>query len=286
MRISRPHVFPSCAILWFALVQTSPAATFVVTQSNFIFTPSTMSIAQGDSVTWTNSAGTVTHSSASGTAPASPNGLWNGTNQPGATYTVNFTGFAAGTYPYFCTFHGGPPFNMVGSITITNAALAAPSVSITNPADGARFAAPANVVLTASATQAGGAITNVQFFSGGSPLGAVANPPYSVAVNNAAAGNYAFTAVAMNNLGGMATSSVVNVFVETNAVLSNPMFTNGLFLLTVNGIAGQTYATETSSNLVNWSAISTNLAPSNSFPVVDPSATNAAPRFYRSRQNL
>jgi len=286
MKNSKPLVFLSCVALWLALSQPSSAATFIVTQTSFVFTPSTMSIAQGDSVTWTNKDPLVTHSSASGTAPASPNGLWNGTNHPGGTYIVDFTGFAAGNYPYFCTFHGGPPFNMVGSITVTNATLAAPSVSITSPPDDTRLAAPANIALTATATQVGGTITNVQFFSGTGLLGSVSSSPYNFTVNAAVASNYAFTAVAMNNLGAAATSAVVNVFVETNAILTNPLLTNGQFQLTVNGISGQTYATESSSNLVNWSAISTNLAPSNSFNVVDPSATNATLRFYRARQDL
>lgn len=286
MKNSKPLVFLSCAALWLALSEPSSAATFIVTQTSFVFTPSSLSIAQGDSVTWSNKDAMVTHSSASGTPPASPNGLWNGTNHPGATYTVNFTGFAPGNYPYFCTFHGGPPFNMVGSLTVTNATLAPPSVSITSPPDGARFAAPATIALTSTATQVGGTITNVQFFSGVGLLGSVSSSPYNFAVNNAPGGNYAFTAVAMNNQGAATTSAVVNVFVETNAILTSPLFTNGQFQLTVNGIAGQTYATESSSNLVNWSAISTNLAPSNSFNVVDPSATNPTVRFYRARQDL
>jgi plastocyanin len=278
-------VFLSGVIFWITFVQSLTAATFIVTQTSFVFSPSSLTIGQGDFVKWSNKDMTVTHSSASG-VPTTPNGLWNGTNAPGQTYTVDFTGFAAATYPYFCTFHGGPPFNMVGSLTITNVSLAAPSVSITNPADGARFAAPANITLMASATQAGGTITNVQFFSGAGSLGNVSSAPYNFAVNNAGAGNYAFTAVAMNNVGAAATSAVVNVFVETNAVLSNPLFTSGQFQLTVNGIAGQTYATESSSNLVNWSSISTNVAPSDSFNVVDPSVTGAPIRFYRTRQDL
>ncbi|MGD0615399.1 MAG: Ig-like domain-containing protein [Verrucomicrobiota bacterium] len=286
MKNTKSLAFLGFVALFCAAAQPLSAANFIVTQTSFVFTPSSMNIAQGDSVTWTNKDPLVTHSSASGTPPASPNGLWNGTNHPGGTYTVDFTGFAPGNYPYYCTFHGGPPLNMVGSITVTNATLAPPSVSITNPTDGTRFAAPANIALTASATQVGGTITNVQFFSGASLSGSVSSSPYNFAVNNASAGNYAFTAVAMNNLGAAATSAVVNVFVETNAILSSPLFVNGQFQLTVNGIAGQTYATESSSNLVNWSAISTNLAPSNSFNVVDPSPTNAALRFYRARQDL
>jgi hypothetical protein len=127
----------------------------------------------------------------------------------------------------------------------------------------------------------------VQFFSGTSSLGSVANPPYNFPVNNASAGNYSFKAVAMNNQGGAATSAVVNVFVLTNAVLSAPTrLVNGQFQFTVNGIAGQTYATETSTNLVNWSAIATNVAPANTFSVTDATSPNILLRFYRARQDF
>jgi len=39
-----------------------------------------------------------------------------------------------------------------------------PSVSITNPAGGAVFAAPANVTISADASVSGGTVTNVSFF--------------------------------------------------------------------------------------------------------------------------
>jgi len=286
MKNLKPCVFLCGAVLGLSFALTARAATFVVTESNFAFSPSTLTIGQGDSVKWTNSNGSVTHSSASGTAPSSPNGLWNFTNSPATSHTVSFAGFAAGTYPYFCTFHGGPPFNMVGSLVITNTTVAPPSVTITNPADGTRFAAPANIRLMASATQSGGTITNVQFRSGAAVLGSAGAAPFEFTFNSAPAGNYAFTAVAMNDQGASATSAVVNVFVETNAVLSNPAIAGGHFQLTINGVAGQTYATESSSNLTDWLPVGTNVAPSGSFQVTDPSPTNGPIRFYRARQNL
>jgi hypothetical protein len=79
---------------------------------------------------------------------------------------------------------------------------------------------------------------------------------------------------------------VVNVFVLTNAILASPnVLPNGQFWMTVQGIAGQTYATETSTNLANWLAISTNVAPANAFNVTDTTSTNILQRFYRTRQN-
>jgi plastocyanin len=263
------------------------AATITVQISNFAFTPASISIAAGDTVIWTNTASLTSHTSTSGTVVGGvgmPNGLWSsGTVVHNATFPFTFNGFAANTYPYFCSIH---PTLMVGSVTVTNALMAPPSVSITSPANSSKFLAPADIILTANATQSGGTVTNVQFLSGATALGNDTSSPYSLAVNAVAAGNYSFSAVARNNQGTAATSAVVNVFVLTNAIVSNPTLINGQLQLTINGIAGQTYATELSSNLLNWSAFATNLAPANSFNVTDPSTTNASLRFYRARQNL
>ena len=60
---------------------------------------------------------------------------------------------------------------------------------------------------------------------------------------------------------------------------------NGQFRFTIQGIAGQTYATEASSNLLNWSAFGTNVAPADSFGITDLTSTNILQRFYRARQD-
>jgi hypothetical protein len=58
------------------------------------------------------------------------------------------------------------------------------------------------------------------------------------------------------------------------------VFTNLQFQFTIHGVAGLTYVTESSSNLGDWVAISTNTAPASVFDVIDPFATNEA-GFYR-----
>jgi hypothetical protein len=173
---------------------------------------------------------------------------------------------------------------MTGAVVVASSTLPPPSVSITNPASGGKFLAPADITLMANATQSGGSVTNVRFFSGASVLGNVASAPYNFTVSGAPAGNYNFTAVAANNQGTTATSAVVNVFVLTNAILSNPVLSGGQFQLTVNGIAGQTYIIQTSPDLINWSDLVTNVAPSASFNVIDTAPGPGAVRFYRERQ--
>ena len=130
-------------------------------------------------------------------------------------------------------------------------------------------------------------VTNVQFFSGATSLGNVTTAPFNFTANNLAAGNYSFTAKAFDNLGATTNSAAVNIFVQTNATItSSALLTGGSFQFTLNSIAGQTDAIETSPNLLNWSALFTNVAPANVFNVTDVTSTNVLRRFYRTRQDL
>ena len=50
------------------------------------------------------------------------------------------------------------------------------------------------------------------------------------------------------------------------------------------GASGNTYMLEASTNLLNWTPISTNMAETNLFNLLDPNASNFQNRFYRVRQ--
>jgi len=254
----------------------------------YYYAPSDLSVPQGDTITWVNSdyypyGG---HSATSGSG-GTPDGLWDShlvANQ-GDTYTLDTSAISPGTYPYFCTVDAY--YGMAGTLTITAVVNNPPSVSITNPAVGAKFLAPANITLKASASETGGSITNVQFFSGATSLGNVTTAPFNFTVNNLGAGNYSFTAKAFDSLGVTTNSAAVNIFVLTNATITSAaLLTGGSFQFTLKGIAGQPYAIEASSNLLNWSALITNVAPANVFSVTDATSTNAVRRFYRTRQDF
>ncbi|TAL00031.1 MAG: hypothetical protein EPO07_10205 [Verrucomicrobia bacterium] len=265
------------------LANEARAATYTVQMVNFAFQPPTMTIGVGDTIVWNNGSG-FSHS-ATGRATNSPAEAFCGAGTF-SSGTCSFTFNDAGRFGYYCVLHD-MSFGMNGTITVTNAANTPPSVSLTNPVSNAKFKAPAVISLKATASDPGGSVTNVQFFSGGALLGNVAAAPYNFNVSNVAAGNYTFTARALDNQGAATTSAVVNVFVLTNAVLTSPTrLPGGQFKLTVLGIANQTYATERSSNFVNWTAFSTNVAPANSFNVTDTTSTNVLFRFYRARQDL
>jgi hypothetical protein len=58
--------------------------------------------------------------------------------------------------------------------------------------------------------------------------------------------------------------------------------TNGTVQLSISGVVpGRTNLVQTSTNLSNWQAISTNWAPTNSFAITNQPATNNSARFYR-----
>ncbi len=65
-------------------------------------------------------------------------------------------------------------------------------------------------------------------------------------------------------------------------ILTNPSVANGQFKVTVRGTAGQRFAVEASSNLVNWISLDTNTFVTNSFEWSDAGASGFINRFYRA----
>ena len=62
------------------------------------------------------------------------------------------------------------------------------------------------------------------------------------------------------------------------------IFTNGIFQMQFSGTAGSNYVLQASTDLINWTPISTNTPLSSPFPLTDPGATNYPRRFYRVLQ--
>ena len=88
---------------------------------------------------------------------------------------------------------------------------APPTVTLTAPANEAQYAAPATLTVEASAADADGAITQVEFFRGTISLGVDTTSPYSVTWSGATAGSYALTAVATDDRGAVVTSPAITV---------------------------------------------------------------------------
>ena len=97
-----------------------------------------------------------------------------------------------------------------------------PAVAITEPADGAVVTAGNDLVITATASDTDGTVTQVEFFAGTNSLGAVSASPFTRVWTNVPAGSYVLTAVATDNQGATNTSAPVNFTVTTPICLPRP----------------------------------------------------------------
>jgi RHS repeat-associated protein len=95
-----------------------------------------------------------------------------------------------------------------------------PTVAITSPANNTLFAAPATVTVSATAADADGNVTLVEFFDGATPVGTIpttpGSPTYNVTLANLAAGTHTLTARATDDQGVMTTSAAVAITVNSN----------------------------------------------------------------------
>src|SRR3954466_4833852 len=96
-----------------------------------------------------------------------------------------------------------------------------PTVSLTSPANGSTYNAPASVTLTANASDSDGTIQKVDFYYGGTNLiTTVTTPPYTVNWTSVPQGSYSLTAVATDNQNATTTSAPVSITV-TRALALN-----------------------------------------------------------------
>ena len=125
-------LFVVTAVSFIGYSKAASATTFDVSvgpNGDLVFSPSSVTINVGDQVRWTwASSG---HSTTSG-SPGQPNHIWDsGIHNQGATFTRTFS--SAGTFPYYCTPHGGC-CGMVGTVMVVNASpTPTPTPSATPP---------------------------------------------------------------------------------------------------------------------------------------------------------
>jgi hypothetical protein len=163
-------------------------------------------LANGWSANWSQNGQNVTAGSLSWNANVATNGT--------VTIGANFNYSGTNTNPTVFTINGTP---CTGAHT-------APSVSITSPAAGATYTAPATVPLTATASAFDNAtISSVAYYSGTTLIGSATAAPYSVNWTGVAAGSYSLTAVATDSLGATTTSAPVGITVAAGpSIVANP----------------------------------------------------------------
>ena len=89
----------------------------------------------------------------------------------------------------------------------------APTVTLTAPSPGFTVAGPANVTVTATATDPDGKVAKVVFYDGNAVVGTLTNAPYALTLTRLAAGFHALSAVATDDRGATNKSAVVTISV-------------------------------------------------------------------------
>ncbi|MEI7801210.1 MAG: Ig-like domain-containing protein, partial [Bacteroidota bacterium] len=113
-----------------------------------------------------------------------------------------------------------------------------PVVIITSPANNTNYATPpATITIDATASDADGTITKVEFYNGSTLLGEDLTSPYSYTWTGVTAGNYQLKAKAIDDSSASTYSAIVNVTVGTSGISENLFSENQLlnFNYTVNG---------------------------------------------------
>ena len=92
--------------------------------------------------------------------------------------------------------------------------------------------------------------------------------------------------VIVSNINGIITSSVAQVTVNFVAFVENGFrWSSSGFEFKVDATAGSTVVTESSTNLMLWTPLFTNIAPPAPFPILDTSASSSPAKFYRVKLN-
>jgi regulation of enolase protein 1 (concanavalin A-like superfamily) len=140
--------------------------------------------------------------------------LKNDTTRP---YSHHWTGVPAGAYQLTATAYdnSGASRTATLNITVNGTGNQLPNVSITAPATGAGYNAPATVNISATASDADGTISRVEFYRGTTLISTDTSSPYSASWGNAGAGSYALTARAYDNTGASRTSTAVNISIAS-----------------------------------------------------------------------
>ena len=99
-----------------------------------------------------------------------------------------------------------------------------PTVSMTAPANGSTFTAPATITLSATAADPENDLARVEFYNGSFLLGSDSSAPFSYTWSSVAAGSYQLTAKAVDADGASTTSSISTVTVGTTSTTKRVAF--------------------------------------------------------------
>jgi hypothetical protein len=203
-----------------------------ITSWTLTFTfPGNQQATQGWSGTWTQSGANVTVTSMS----------WNGSQGTGASWGIGFNGSYSGT-------NTNPSSFRLNGITCTGSVSSPspspsqsggnrpPTVSLTSPANGSTFTAPATINLAANASDPDNNLARVEFYNGSTLLGSDTSSPYTFTWSGVGQGSYSLSARAVDTGNLTATSGTASVTVSSGqSGAAPPLHVSGNRLLTSAG---------------------------------------------------
>ena len=139
-----------------------------------------------------------------------------------APYAYTWTGVPAGNYTVTAKATDNLGASTVSTpISITVTTNTPPAVTLTSPATGSNYFAPATIQLSADATDSDGSIAKVEFLQGNTLIGTATSAPYAYTWTGVVAGSYTLTAKATDNYGVATSSAPVSVTVNPTGLSIN-----------------------------------------------------------------
>jgi len=155
-----------------------------------------------------------------------------------------------------------------------------PVVAWVEPASDTNLFAPADVVLSVSASDPDGTVTTIEFYAGTNLLQTLTAEPYSWTWTGVPAGVYDLSAKAYDNLGDAIASEVRQVRVAPSICGLELLASKGL-VFTLYGEPGRSYTVDASEDLVSWELLRTVQSSNGISEFADPDAASKPRRFYR-----
>jgi len=187
----------------------------------------------------------------------------------GATYF-----FAVTAYDIFGL--ESPPSNEVSAET--------PILNLSGISNGMSFNSGVAIMINAVASEVGGTISSVNFYSGSNLIGTTGATSNAVVWNGAPVGTDVITAVA-SDANGDTTSAQVSVTVVPFGVTAMQFLPDGSFQIAVTGAVGKINTVYYSTDLQTWTLLSTAVNGTGTLQVDDPGAKGSAQRFYKVSSN-
>lgn len=165
-----------------------------------------------------------------------------------------------------------------------------PTVVLSSPAEGAVFAAPAQIELRAEVSNPGGqSLERVEFVQNGTVVGQAQAAPYRMTLSGVGPGSHAFQARLV--FGGGRTVSSATVAVTVTGTSQPPVLTDATalppggpfqeFQFTARNLAGGTYQIEATTNFTSWTVVASGTITGATQVFRVPRSTTGNRQFFR-----